>query len=135
MNSPLLSEADFLRLESILDPQAPPPRPSHEQRTALQAYLQSASRTADARRLETRAGLGDEVTLVSPADPSDDFQLRIVMPHEADPAEGLISLLAPVSMAVLGRETGGIISWPANGAMREMRVASVIRRADAAEAV
>jgi regulator of nucleoside diphosphate kinase len=125
MNSPLLSEADIARLESIHDFTAIPPKPSHEQRLALAAYLESASATDDPASLDLRVGFGDEIILLSPSDATDDFRLRIVMPHEADPAEGRISVLAPVSLAVLGQEKGRVVSWQANGAMRQMRIAEV----------
>ena len=131
MNSPFLSEADLVRLESIHNLTAPPPRPSHEQRLALAGYLAFASATVDPASLDLRVGFGDDVVLVSPSDATDDFRLRIVMPHEADPAEGRISVLAPVSLAVLGHEKGGIISWQANGATRCMRIAEVRKQREA----
>lgn len=131
MNSPLLSEADYLRLEAILHPDSTPPRPTHEQRLALSSLLSSATSTREHSLLEIRVGFGDEVILVSPTDPTDDFRLRIVVPHDADPAEGRVSVLAPVSLAILGQENGRIVSWQANGAMRQMRIAEVRKQPDA----
>jgi len=131
MNSPLLSEADLARLESIHDLTSPPPQPSHEQRLALAGYLAFASTTVDPASLDLRVGFGDEVILLSPSDATDDFPLRIVMPHEADPAEGRISVLAPVSLAVLGHEKGHVVSWQANGAMRQMRIAEIRKQPEA----
>lgn len=125
MNSPLLSEADFTRLESIYNLTSAPPRPSHEQRLALSGYLALAASTTDAAKLDLRIGFGDEVVLISPSDPTDDFRLCIVMPHEADPAEGRVSILAPVSLAILGQEKGSLISWDANGGTRQMHIAEI----------
>lgn len=125
MNSLYLSEADRSRLESIHQLIAPPPRASHEQRLALEELLKSAKISKDKAVLNRSVGFGDEVVLISPSDPTDDFPLTIVMPHEADPAEGLISIFAPVSLSLLGRAKGDTIAWDANGVIREMRVSEL----------
>lgn len=127
MNSPLLSEADLSRLQSIHQHLSPPPRATHEQRLALEALLEGATTAIDPAALEKHVGFGDEVVLVSPTDPTDDFLLRIVMPHEAEPAEGRISVLAPVSLAILGQSQGHVTSWNANGFTREMRITGILK--------
>lgn len=129
MNSLPLCEADLSRLESIFHHLAPPPLASHEQRLELGELLPRTSVVYDTARLARHVGFNDQVVLVSPGDPTDDFALRIVMPHESDPGRGLISILAPVSLALLGREEGEVISWPANGAVREMRVTTIRKQA------
>ena len=47
------------------------------------------------------------------------------MPHEADPGSSLISVLAPLSLALIGRKRGELVTWAANGALREMRITSI----------
>jgi transcription elongation GreA/GreB family factor len=130
MNSPFLSEADLARLETIHDLTAPPPRPSHEQRLELAELIASASATSDPSVLNQRVGFGDDVILLSPSDETDDFRLQVVMPHDADPTEGRISALAPVSLAILGKEKGHIVDWEANGITRSMRIAEVSKQPD-----
>lgn len=125
MNSLLLCEADLSCLESIYHRQSRPPLASSHQRVALGGFLAMVTITADSVRLLRHVGLGDEVILVSPIDATDDFRFRIVLPHEADPALGLISALAPISLALLGREEGEIVSWDANGNLREMRITAI----------
>jgi transcription elongation GreA/GreB family factor len=125
MNSLLLCEADFSRLESIHLHHAPPPLPSYDQTQELGALLPLLTIDEYPARLQDHVGFHDHVLLISPEDETDDFRLRIVMPHEADPDRGLVSVLAPVSLALIGRPRDGIIAWPANGSLREMRIASI----------
>lgn len=125
MNSLLLSEADLSRLHAIHDHQSPPPFPSSDQRAVLAALLPAMGVTANILTLGVHVGFHDQVSLVSPTDPTDDFRLRIVMPHEADPGSSLISVLAPLSLALIGRKRGELVTWAANGALREMRITSI----------
>ena len=93
----------------------------------LAGLLPDVRVTENPATLGSHVGFGDQVALVSPTDVTDDFLLRIVMPHEADAGSGFISVLAPLSLALIGRQLGEIISWPANGALREMRIASILK--------
>lgn len=128
MNSLLLCEADLLRLHAIHDHQSIPPFPTSDQRSVLASLLPAIGVTANPTELGTHVGFHDQVSLVSPTDATDDFRLRIVMPHEADPGSGLISVLAPLSLSLIGRKRGELATWPANGALREMRITSIVKR-------
>ena len=96
MNSLLLSEADLSRLHAIHDHQSPPPFPSSDQRAVLAALLPAMGVTANILTLGVHVGFHDQVSLVSPTDPTDDFRLR-----------------------------GELVTWAANGALREMRITSI----------
>ena len=41
--------------------------------------------------------------------------LQLVYPHEASPAHGRVSVLAPVGVALLGMPVGAAIAWPLPG--------------------
>jgi regulator of nucleoside diphosphate kinase len=54
-------------------------------------------------------------------------QIQIVLPEDADMAQGKVSVLAPVGAALLGLEVGQVIEWqfPA-GEIRRLRVEEVL---------
>jgi transcription elongation GreA/GreB family factor len=122
MNSlALLREADELRLRSLHLRQQPPPFPSADESLALENLLSSAKITDSGDSV----GLYDQVTMVSAKDSRDYFRLTLVLPHESNPDEERISVLMPVSLAILGRSVGELASWEANGGIREMRIISL----------
>ncbi|HVJ45169.1 MAG TPA: GreA/GreB family elongation factor [Luteolibacter sp.] len=125
MNSFLLNEADFSRLHGIYHNESSPPLPSPDQRRQIGRILTAAEVFPETTRLEGHAGFNDEVVLASLADEKDDFVFRVVMPAEADPAEDRVSVLTPVSLAVIGRGIGTVVAWEANGGLREMKIVSI----------
>lgn len=59
-------------------------------------------------------------------------QLTLVYPHEADAAQGRVSVLAPVGSALLGLAVGQSIDWQAPGG-RPLRLRVIaVQAADAA---
>lgn len=124
----LLDEADHLCLASLLDPESLP-RLNGEQRAALTAVLAEASVSRDAAELESRIGIGDRITLVSPADSRDWYKPEIVLPQEADLDADKISVLTPMGLAVIGRRTGDRVSWETPAGPRLMTVTSVLKHA------
>ncbi len=134
MNSFLLDEADFSRLHNIYYNDSSPPVPSPEHRRDLGRILANAEVSAETARLNKHVGFNDEVVLTSTADQNDDFILRVVVPAEADPTEDRISVLTPVSLAVIGRESGDVVAWEANGGIREMKIVSIRKSASSAGA-
>jgi regulator of nucleoside diphosphate kinase len=124
----LLDEADRLRLESLLDPESLP-RLVGEQRGALTAALAEAGITRDPAELESRIGIADRITLVSPSDSRDWYQLEIVLPQEAEIDADKISVLTPVGLAVLGRRMGDRVSWETPAGERVMTITAVLKHA------
>jgi regulator of nucleoside diphosphate kinase len=51
--------------------------------------------------------------------------VRIVYPHDANPSEGKISVLAPIGSALLGLRVGQSIEWPVANAKKRVRVVEV----------
>jgi regulator of nucleoside diphosphate kinase len=51
--------------------------------------------------------------------------ITLVYPHEADPAAGRISVLAPLGTALLGYREGDEVEWLMPGGMRRLRIESV----------
>lgn len=52
-------------------------------------------------------------------------EVTLVYPHDAAPASGRVSVLAPLGTALLGYRVGDEISWNMPGGHRRMRIESV----------
>ena len=52
-------------------------------------------------------------------------EVTLVYPHEAAPASGRISVLAPLGTALLGYRTGDEVEWLMPGGMRRLRIENV----------
>lgn len=81
--------------------------------------------TENQRLLDSHAGLGDQIALVSVRDPGDFFSLQVVLPREANVDLDRISVILPISLAVLGRPSGEVVSWDTSHGIREMRIVAI----------
>lgn len=52
-------------------------------------------------------------------------EITLVYPHEAQPADGRISVLAPLGTALLGYREGDEVEWLMPGGIRRLRIESV----------
>jgi regulator of nucleoside diphosphate kinase len=52
-------------------------------------------------------------------------EITLVYPHEAEPASGRISVLAPLGTALLGYREGDEVEWLMPGGIRRLRIESV----------
>lgn len=127
-----LSDADQHRLDAILDHLVPSPWPNAEQAAVLRGLLSRARKSRAAKDPRDHVGFFDEVSLVSPVDPSDRFDFRIVMPAESDPDEGRVSVLLPISLAVLGCSAGETVSWECPRGPREMQIEKFVKSTELA---
>jgi regulator of nucleoside diphosphate kinase len=58
-------------------------------------------------------------------------EIQVVLPEDADVAQGKVSVLAPVGAALLGLEVGQAIDWPfPAGEIRRLRVEEVLYQPD-----
>lgn len=124
---PILSEADHSRLISILEKQTVPCLDAQQHRI-LSEWLADARVTADHASLARCVALDDYVTLVSPVDSRDWYKLAVVLPEDAEVDEDRVPVLASVSMAVLGRESGARVLWETPCGTREMTIVAIRKR-------
>lgn len=117
-----ISPADQQRLQSILDHLVPSPWPTPDQAAAIGNLLSRARKSRPSDDSGDPIGFYNRVSLVSPTDPHDSFDFRIVMPAESNPDEDRLSVLLPVALAVLGRRAGDSVSWECPRGTREMQV-------------
>lgn len=76
-------------------------------------------------------GLYDAVTVNEiPAPASNAMVCRIVLPHEADLDAGCFSVLAPISMALLGRTLGTTVTLDAPGGSRRLCILSIEKKGE-----
>lgn len=126
MNMPVyLTEADQQSLNCIIESDTFYPKPSFEQKSAIEKILSEASKSPTPGDSHSYVGLKDRVSLVSPLDSRDYFNFRIVMPEDADADRDLISVLLPVSLAILGRRCGENVSWEGPQGTRAMRIVAI----------
>lgn len=126
----LITRQDHERLTHLLEGYAG--KRDAAARAALEEEL------ARARIVEPDEMPPDVVTMNSAvrfrdADAGVEHEIRLVYPHGADPAQGRISILAPVGSALLGLSVGQSIDWPfPDGRTRQLCVEAVPYQPEAA---
>lgn len=123
MEGILLREDDAARLEGLLDT-------SGRLRDAVTIaalreeldradIVDAASMPADVVAIGSRVRFVDEET-------NQERETILTWPADANPAQGRISILAPIGSALLGLRIGQSIEWPMpNGYTRRLRVTDV----------
>jgi transcription elongation factor GreA len=66
-----------------------------------------------------RAGFGSRLTL---SENGRQFDCELVMPEDADPDRGLVSVASPIGRALVGREVGDEVSAPTPGGVRTFEI-------------
>ena len=122
-----LSAVDQQCLRLIVESEINHPKPTSEQKSAMKEILSSAANSRITRERQSYIGFNDRVSLVSPLDSRDFFNLQIVMPADADADQDLISILLPISLALIGRRCGANVTWEGPRGMREMRIVAVTK--------
>lgn len=70
-----------------------------------------------------KAGFGSKLTL---RENGREFVYELVMPEDADPERGLVSVASPVGRALVGKEAGDEVTAPTPGGTRELEVIRLI---------
>ncbi|MFC7338649.1 GreA/GreB family elongation factor [Haloferula chungangensis] len=113
------------RLKSLIDKPHQNPRIPAAQRQALEELLTSAHVVPDDELSSDRVDLNDEIRLLAPDDSNDSYSFSIVMPHNENIDDDLIAIGKPITLAVLGRSKGSLVSWETPVGHREMTITSV----------
>jgi regulator of nucleoside diphosphate kinase len=58
--------------------------------------------------------------------------VTIVLPWEADPQSGCVSVLAPLGTALLGARIGETVTWSTGGTDRRLRIEELLYQPEAA---
>jgi transcription elongation factor GreA len=66
-----------------------------------------------------RAGFGSRLTL---EENGREFTYELVMPEDADPDRGFVSVASPIGRALVGKEEGDQVTAPTPGGMRTFTI-------------
>ena len=126
-NSVYLTSQDFERLTRLLASE-----PKKENVLALQEEIENAVVVGQAEippdvvTMNSRVQFRDEES-------GDEESVTVVYPSSAEPAQGLVSVLAPVGSALLGLSAGDIVEWPVpRGRTRRLRITAIAYQPEAA---
>ena len=124
----ILSSHDVSRLERLLESAGPQFRDTVE---ALEEELARAELRAPADMPPDTVTMSSRVLCVDDTSGAEHV-LKLVYPRDADPAQGNVSVLAPVGAALLGLSAGQAIDWPLpGGRSTRLRVLRVIDQPEA----
>jgi transcription elongation factor GreA len=70
-----------------------------------------------------RAGFGSKLTL---REGTRQFMYELVMPEDADPDRGLVSVASPVGRSLVGKQAGDEVTAPTPGGIREFEIIKLI---------
>jgi regulator of nucleoside diphosphate kinase len=107
----IVSTVDHGRLTKLLDEL---PRDDFAGRRELEADLERA-KIVEPEQVPPSVVTMNSTVRFSVADSSDEFELRLVYPKDAETDGRTISILAPVGGALLGLAEGDEIDWPKPG--------------------
>jgi regulator of nucleoside diphosphate kinase len=119
----VLSRHDALRLRSLLALEEAKEQ-NHEHLEALEGELDRAILVDRDLLPPDRVALNSTVT-VRDVDADMAHAYELVLPAEADPSRGRISVLAPLATALLGFRTGSEVIWKMPGGVRRIKIESV----------
>lgn len=132
MNNPTLciTHKDLQRLDQLLDdPDLMRQRPYLE---TLTRRLQTATAVVSSGEVP-----GDVITMNSKAclidlTSGETLTLTVVYPEAADIANGKISVLAPVGIAILGARVGDTVTWDVPAGVRRLHIERILYQPEAA---
>ncbi len=70
-----------------------------------------------------KAGFGSKLTL---RENGKQFLVELVMPEDADPERGLVSVASPIGRALVGKEAGDEVVAPTPGGTREFEIVKLV---------
>lgn len=125
----ILSTQDLERLQRLLDTLPDARRDAAER---LEAELARADAVAPALVPADVVTMNSRV-VYEDVESGESREAVVVYPHEADAANGRVSVLAPIGSALLGMFAGETIEWPLpGGRSKRIRVVSIPYQPEAA---
>jgi regulator of nucleoside diphosphate kinase len=125
-----VTRQDKTRLEALLG--GPISGRNQEAAEALESELVQAKVVAPEEIPADVVTMNSKVRFVDEGS-ADERVVTLVYPRDSDPAEGKISVLAPVGAALLGLSVGQRIEWPVpGGRVKRLRIAEVLYQPEAA---
>ena len=118
----LLSKSDYKFLSEHLDKAIM----SDYNKSRLRAEIKDATIFKDDELPDDVVSLNTEAKIISTADQKE-FVFKLVLPKEADIKQHKVSIFAPISIALLGYQTGDLIEWEMTDGIKEFKILEVTR--------
>lgn len=122
----VLSKRDVLRLRAFMRNTRSLSALDREHRRDLQDEIERAI-TVDDADLPGDVIAIDSKVLVRDVETSLATVYTVVLPAQADPARGQISVFAPLGTALLGYRRGDVIEWWMPGGLRRLEIEAVVQ--------
>lgn len=132
MHSIILSETELRQLRPLITAPQRSNAAFPESVRRLQDEMAHATIVPDADLPRDVVALESTVELDDLHD-GERMTFTLVMPDHADIAEGRISVLAPLGMALLGYRVGDEIEWPVPAGTARVRIRRILDRSSTAE--
>lgn len=118
----LLSKSDFKFLSEHLDKAIM----SDYNKSRLRTEIKDATVFKDEDLPTDVVSLNTEAKIISTIDQKE-FIFKLVLPKEADIKQQKVSIFAPISIALLGYQTGDLIEWEMPDGIKEFKILQVTR--------
>ncbi|MDD2990578.1 MAG: nucleoside diphosphate kinase regulator [Zoogloea sp.] len=119
----IVSNNDLERLEGLL---SKPPTRNRSDLDGLREELERA-RIVDAAELPANVIAIDRRARFREEHSGREYELTLAWPHEADAAQGRVSIFSPAGSALLGLAAGQVIDWRTpEGHLIQLRVLEVL---------
>lgn len=119
-----VAEHDARRLAFLLDAGRPGAAHDSAHLHELRAELERAV-IVDPRDIPPGVVTMNSVATVLDLTGGERREIMLVYPHEAEPASGRVSVLAPLGTALLGYREGDEVEWLMPGGLRRLRIENV----------
>ncbi len=122
----VLGKRDLLRLRAFMRNTRSLSALDREHRRDLQDEIERAITVEDADLPGDVVAIDSKV-LVRDTETSLATVYAVVLPAQADPARGQISVFAPLGTALLGYRLGDVIEWWMPGGLRRLKIEAVMQ--------
>ena len=120
----VVSQRDLLRLRSLLSPHARRAASDRDHLLELEDEIDRAT-IVGADALPSDVVALESTVIVLDVDSGSHASYTLVLPAQADIAEGRVSVLAPLGTALLGCRVGEVVEQRAPGGLRRLRIHAV----------
>lgn len=125
-----VTELDYLRLRGLIQKLYGNNSVDVKYLKFLDLELQKALRV-DSKLITPDFITMNSVTEITFLDTNKTIELRLVYPHNANYAKGLISVLSPLGCALLGYKAGDVVAFKAPKGEQKVRIEKVIYQPEA----
>ena len=116
----LLSKSDFKFLSEHFEKAIM----SDYNKSRLRVEIKNATVYDDSELPKDVVSLHTEATIIS-TDNNKEFVFKLVKPSEANIQDKKVSIFAPISIALLGYQTGDLINWEMPDGIKEFKIVNV----------